>query len=75
MVAWNFFRRTFPQITSPTSLDASVTEQRTSAYPHHEENIEMGPWSKALMRWDDFEQWQLKMLERPWYLPTVSEEP
>ncbi|CAD0098366.1 unnamed protein product [Aureobasidium mustum] len=75
MVAWNFFCRTFPQNISPTSLDASATEQRTSTRPQHEERVELGPWLEMLMRWDDFEQWQLKMLQRSWYLPVTSEKP
>ncbi|KAI4737208.1 hypothetical protein E4T50_12296 [Aureobasidium sp. EXF-12298] len=66
MAAWNFFRRTFPQTTSPTSPTTSATEQRLSICPQHEETIGMGPWLEMLMRWDDFEQWRLKMLERPW---------
>ncbi|KAK6003518.1 hypothetical protein QM012_009289 [Aureobasidium pullulans] len=74
MVAWNFFRRTFPHITSPTTPDTSTTEYRTSPYPQHEEEFGTGPWLEMLMRWDDFEQWRLKMLERPWYLPVTSEE-
>ncbi|KAH0188160.1 hypothetical protein KCU99_g4894, partial [Aureobasidium melanogenum] len=69
MVAWNFFRRTFPQTTSPTSPTTSATEQRLSMCPQHEETIGMGPWLEMLMRWDDFEQWRLKMLDRPWHLP------
>lgn len=74
MLAWNFFRRTFPQTTSPVALDASDNEQRTFAYSQHEESIEMGPWLEMLMRWDDFEQWRMKMLERPWCLSTTSED-
>ncbi|KAG9526600.1 hypothetical protein KCU93_g5450, partial [Aureobasidium melanogenum] len=69
MVAWNFFRRTFPQTTSPTSPTTSATEQRLSTCPQHEETAVTGPWLEMLMRWDDFEQWRLKMLERPWHLP------
>lgn len=72
MVAWNFFRRTFPQTPSPTSPGASLTEQRASTCSQHEERVGMGPWLEMLMRWDDFEQWRLKMLERPWCLPTTS---
>ncbi|KAG9733020.1 hypothetical protein KCU73_g11161, partial [Aureobasidium melanogenum] len=71
MVAWNFFRRTFTQTTSPTSSTTSATEQRLSTCPQHEETVGMGPWLEMLMRWDDFEQWQLKMLERPWHLPVT----
>ncbi|KAG9695924.1 hypothetical protein KCU95_g3803, partial [Aureobasidium melanogenum] len=71
MVAWNFFRRTFPQTTSPTSPNASAAEHRTSPCPQHEETIVTGPWLEMLMRWDDFEQWRLKMLEQPWYLPVT----
>ncbi|KAG9996391.1 hypothetical protein KCU78_g17474, partial [Aureobasidium melanogenum] len=69
MVAWNFFRRTFTQTTSPTSPTTSATEQRASTCPQHEETNVTGPWLEMLMRWDDFEQWRLKMLERPWHLP------
>ncbi|KAH0352217.1 hypothetical protein KCU83_g3991, partial [Aureobasidium melanogenum] len=69
MVAWNFFRRTFPQTTIPTS---PTTEQRASTCQQHEETIGMGPWLEMLMRWDDFEQWRLKMLERPWCWAATS---
>jgi hypothetical protein len=65
MVSWNFFRRTFPQSLSPTSPDA---EKRISLHPEQEEIMELGPWLEMLTKWDDFEQWQLKMLQRSWYL-------
>lgn len=74
MVAWNFFRRTFPPNVCPTFPDTSANGQRTSVDPQHEEDIEVGPWLEVLMRWDDFEQWQLKMLERSWCSPATSEE-
>ncbi|KAI4752639.1 hypothetical protein E4T52_15175 [Aureobasidium sp. EXF-3400] len=62
MVSWNFFRRTFPQSISPTSPDA---ENRISLLlPEQEEIVELGPWLEMLTKWDDFEQWQLKMLQR-----------
>ena len=73
MVAWKFFCRSFPQNTSPASLDVSATEQETSTHPRHEESVSMGPWLEMLMRWDDFEHWRLKMLDRSWYLPVTSE--
>lgn len=66
MVSWNFFRRTFPQSRSPTSPDA---EKGRSTHPEQEDVVELGPWLEMLMRWDDFKQWQLKMLQRSWYLP------
>jgi hypothetical protein len=66
MVSWNFFRRTFPQSLSPTSPDA---EKRISLHPEQAEIVELGPWLEMLTKWDDFEQWQLKMLQRSWYLP------
>jgi hypothetical protein len=66
MVSWNFFRRTFPQSISPTSPDA---EKRKSIHLEQEKGVELGPWLEMLTRWDDFEQWQLNMLQRSWYLP------
>jgi hypothetical protein len=66
MASWNFFSRTFPQSRSPTSPDA---EKRESIHPEQEEVVELGSWLEMLMRWDDFKQWQLKMLQRSWYLP------
>jgi hypothetical protein len=67
MTAWNFFRHTFPQ-SSPTS-DPPDTEKNTPDHADHEEEVKSGPWLEMLMRWDDFEQWQLKMLQRSWCLP------
>lgn len=73
MVAWKFFRRTFPRNISPTLPSTSVPEQRRSDHPQQEERIEMRPWLEMLTKWDDYEQWRLKMLKRPWYLPPTSE--
>jgi hypothetical protein len=67
MTAWSFFRRTFPH-SSPTS-DSPATEKSTPDHAEQEEEDELGPWLEMLMRWDDFEQWQLKMLQRSWCLP------
>lgn len=64
MASWTFFRRTFPQPISPTSPD---TEKRESTHPEQEETVGLGPWLEMLMRWDDFEQWRLEMLQRAWY--------
>jgi hypothetical protein len=68
MTAWSFFRRTFPH-SSPTSSDPPDTEERTPNHTEQEEVVELGPWIEMLMRWDDFEQWELKMLQRSWCLP------
>jgi hypothetical protein len=64
MTAWSFFRRTFPQ--SPTSSDPPDTDNTTPIHPQQEEVVELGLWLGMLMRWDDFEQWELKMLQRSW---------
>jgi hypothetical protein len=69
MTAWNFFRRTFPHPTSPTSSNTPDLEYLNVAHPEQDEIVELGPWLEMLMRWDDFEQWQLKMLQRSWCLP------
>lgn len=66
MASWNFFRRTFPHSASPASPD---TETRNSIHPEQEEVAELGSWLEMLMRWDDFEQWRLNILQRPWYSP------
>ena len=70
MVSWNFFRRTFAQ-SSPTS-DTPDTEKRRSTHPEQDELVELGPWVEILMRWDDFEHWRLRMLQRAWYLPVST---
>jgi hypothetical protein len=62
MVAWNFFRRTFPQSTSPTSCDTPNIENGNCIHPEEEETIKLGPWLEMLMRWDDFDQWQLRVI-------------
>jgi hypothetical protein len=67
MVAWNFFRLTFPP-SSPTSSESPEIETNNSNRPQQEEMVESGPWLEMLMRWDDFEQWQLKLLQRSWCL-------
>jgi hypothetical protein len=67
MVAWNLFRRTFPP-SSPAFSESPECENRYSVRPQQEEVVELGPWLEMLMRWDDFEQWQLKMLQRSWWL-------
>jgi len=66
MASWNFFRCTFPHSTSPTSPDS---ENRNSIRPEQAEAVELGAWLDMLMRWDDFEQWRLDILQRPWYSP------
>ncbi|KAH0370151.1 hypothetical protein KCU65_g2842, partial [Aureobasidium melanogenum] len=74
MVAWNFFRRTFPPNISPTTPNPAASDQKASVHPQPEEGIAMGPWLEMLMRWDDFEQWRLTMLDQPWYLLAAPEE-
>ncbi|KAI4718638.1 hypothetical protein E4T48_05168 [Aureobasidium sp. EXF-10727] len=58
MASWNCFRRTFARSASPSS----------PVQPENEKPVAMGPWLESLMQWDDFEQWQLKLLEQPWWL-------
>jgi hypothetical protein len=67
MTAWNFFSRTFSPQSSPTS-DTPDTDNTTPIHAQQEEVVELGPWLEMLMRWDDFEQWELKMLQRSWCL-------
>jgi hypothetical protein len=68
MTAWTYFRHTFPPQSSLTS-DSPDPEKITPNHTEREESVELGPWLEILMRWDDFEQWELKMLQRSWCLP------
>jgi hypothetical protein len=73
MTAWNFFRRTFPHPTSPTSSNTPDLEYLNVAHPEQDEIVELGPWLEMLMRWDDFEQWQLKVIPRPNALDSLQQ--
>jgi hypothetical protein len=64
MVAWNFFCRTLPQ-SNPTSSDTPDTDNINLVHPEQEEHIKLGPWLEMLMRWDDYEQWQIKLITYP----------
>jgi hypothetical protein len=70
MTAWSFFRRTFPQ--SPTSSDPPDTDNTTPIHAQQEEVVELGPWLESWLRWDDFEQWELKMLQKSWCLGSMA---
>ncbi|CAD0085648.1 unnamed protein product [Aureobasidium vineae] len=66
MASWNYFRRTFAQSTIPTSPNHPVTQSE------QEETVSTNPWLEILMQWDDFEQWQLKMMDRSWWLSATA---
>lgn len=69
MKAWGFFSRSFSPNTSPAASDRSDTEKRKTIYFEEQGDDETGPWLEMLMRWEDFEHWELRMLSRSWYKP------